>query len=255
MNDEILDICTEIAEKISNLNVGDGYQQGFDDGKKAEYDAFWDAYQQNGKREAYAFAFAGRGWNAETFKPKYDIVVKGTARSMFASGLAGVDLEQLLLDLGITLDTSGVTSTDGFDYFCEYASPSVFPVIDTTGAAQVRRLFFHSPSVVTVRKVILKDDGSQTFTAAFENNTKLENIEFEGVFGNNVDFGRCSKLTKASLTSIMQHLSTTATFTVTLSQTAVNNAFETSEGAADGSESAEWLALVNERPNVTISLV
>ena len=237
IREEINEISAELAVKIPLL---------YDAGKKAEYDAFWDAYQQNGKRESYTFAFAGTGWNADTFKPKYDIVVKGTARSMFAGGLAGVDVEQRLSDLGITLDTSGVTATDGFDYFCEYHGPSVLPVIDTRGATQVRRLLFHSISLVTVRKVILKDDGSQKFTDAFPNNIKLENIEFEGLFGNNVSFERCNKLSKASLTSIMTHLSPTATFTVTLSKLAVNNAFTTDE----------WQAIINEKPtNVTVSLI
>ena len=42
--------------------------------------------------------------------------------------------------------------------------------------------------------------------------------------------------------------------TLTLSLTAVNNAFETSAGAKDGSTSAEWTALVDAKTNWTITL-
>lgn len=64
------------------------------------------------------------------------------------------------------------------------------------------------------------------------------------------------KLSKPSITSIINCLSTTTSgLTVTLSKTAVNNAFETSEGVADGSTSQEWLNLVATKTNWTISLV
>ena len=53
----------------------------------------------------------------------------------------------------------------------------------------------------------------------------------------------------------MAALSTTTTgLTVTFSKTAVDKAFETAEGANDGSTSPEWLALVATRPNWGIGL-
>ncbi|MBE6739702.1 MAG: hypothetical protein E7565_05230, partial [Ruminococcaceae bacterium] len=41
-----------------------GKSQG---GGDSYYDTFWDNYQQNGNRTNYENAFAGYGWNAETF--------------------------------------------------------------------------------------------------------------------------------------------------------------------------------------------
>jgi hypothetical protein len=77
-----------------------------------------------------------------------------------------------------------------------------------------------------------------------------------GVIGKDVSFGNSDKLTHDSIASIINTLSaTTAGQSVTFSVTAVNNAFETSSGAADGSTSAEWNALVATKSNWTISLV
>jgi hypothetical protein len=58
------------------------------------------------------------------------------------------------------------------------------------------------------------------------------------------------------LTNIVNALSTTTTgLFVTLRKDAVNKAFETSEGAMDGSTSDEWLALAATKANWTISLI
>ena len=46
----------------------------YDKGKKDEYDAFWDVFQQNGTLTFYGYAFSGHGWNKDNFKPKYPIV-------------------------------------------------------------------------------------------------------------------------------------------------------------------------------------
>lgn len=50
------------------------YDEGYADGKQAEYDAFWDAYQDNGNRNIYVDGFIQQGWNEVTYNPKYPIV-------------------------------------------------------------------------------------------------------------------------------------------------------------------------------------
>lgn len=92
---------------------------------------------------------------------------------------------------------------------------------------------------------------------AFYDCRALEDIEFvPNTIKIALEFNWCDVLSKASLTSIINGLSAeTAELTVTLSQIAVNNAFETAEGLADGSASEEWLALIATKPNWTISLV
>ena len=89
-----------------------------------------------------------------------------------------------------------------------------------------------------------------------ETNENLENIIFEGEIGKEIDIQHSHKLTKASITSIINALSsTTSGLSVTLSKTAVNTAFETSTGANNGSISTEWSALVATKTNWTINLV
>ena len=97
-----------------------------------------------------------------------------------------------------------------------------------------------------------------------------KNTKFNGTFGycknlitvvfksevavNGLHLGQSTLLDKQSIDSVMYWLSSTTTgFTVTFSLSAVNKAYETSEGANDGSTSAEWLAKVAEKPNWTIA--
>lgn len=234
----------------------EGYGKGYDDGVAAGGgdDAFWDVYQDNGNRKSYAYAFSGDGWKNDNFYPKYNIIPEGTALRMFARGLSDVDVEKRLLDLGIVLDTSKVTASDGFSYFCEYSSPSVLPIIDTTGTSSLNTMFQYAAYLVTIRKLILKDDGSQTLVNAFRGSEKIENIEIVGVIGDSVDFRWAKKLSAGSIRSIMWALSETSTGkTITLSKTAVDVAFANDDFV--GSDTLDWGQLVLDRPNWTVNLV
>jgi hypothetical protein len=85
-----------------------------------------------------------------------------------------------------------------------------------------------------------------TATAWLNGASALEDIEFvPNTIKMSIDFYWCTKLTKASITSIINGLSAdTSELTVTLSKTAVNTAF-TDE---------EWATLIATKPNWTISL-
>ena len=58
-----------MAHGFLNGSNYDNYNLGYNDGKQAEYDAFWDAvyatYNPDGKCN-----FAGSAWNDTTFNPK-----------------------------------------------------------------------------------------------------------------------------------------------------------------------------------------
>lgn len=83
----------------------------------------------------------------------------------------------------------------------------------------------------------------------------LREVRFKGSISRSLDI-KYSPLSKDSIVSVISCLSPTATSnTLGLKLTAVDAAFETSPGAADGSTSAEWLALVAAHSNWTISLV
>lgn len=237
--------------KVSQMP--DGVNAVYEAGKKAEHDAFWDAFQYYGARHDYRYCFSRGNFSKDTFYPKYDIVLKDSNSQVFYSFIGNRstseepvwDLKARLEECGVVLDTSQATQLDNmfaYGYF------SVIPTIDLTGITvgggdnQVFAYCWYR--LVTIEKLIVKE--SNKYYRMFQNDNGLKNITFEGVIGNDIDFQYSTNLTKASIESIMSHLSQTATFTVTLSQTAVNNAFTTDE----------WQALINAKPvNVTVSLV
>ena len=245
-----------IADKLTT--IAENEPKVFNAGKKAENKAFWDAYLQEGKRQDCTCLFAGKAWNRDTFNPPSGTVIKPTIPTqMFARfAFTGVDLVELLEEKNITLDFSECTSFVEVFY---YTGATHFGVIDTRSAKNLNNAFAYVGNYLkTIDLLILKEDGSQTFnTSSFAGNSGVENITIQGVIGQpNIDAKGWTKLNKASITSFINALSSTTTgLSITLSKTAVNNAFETSSGAADGSTSTEWNALISTKSNWTISLV
>lgn len=248
-----------IAEKLTRAKsdydevYGAGYEKGKSEGGGDNYyDTFWDLYQNNGNRTNYSGAFAGRGWTDETFKPKYDIVPTTTNKMFSATGIK--DLITALENANVKLDFSKVTS-------CSYLADDNavierIPTLDTTSLNSLSYFLYNCPNLTYIEKIILRNDGTQTLGAYTINVCpNLEEIRFEGVIGQSGLKIVSTKLSKASIESVINVLSaTTSGLSITLSKTDVNNAFETAEGLADGSTSEEWLALIATRQNWTISL-
>ena len=242
---------------------GSGYDEGFADGKKAEYDAFWDQYQQNGLRTHYAYAFAGGGWTAEIFKPKYALDNITNAQymfncfDMFQTEL--YDLKQGLEDMGIAWDTS---KAPDITHMFSNARIGVVPTMDCSGCKAIA-IFLQSAKVHTIEKMIVFEElvfNANAFTGAKE----LRNISFEGIIGSNIDFQACTLLTRASIESIITHLSDTASGkTLTLSKTAADTAFpcwwdnpQTGQRENIGcGGNGEWIDLKDRKSNWTITLV
>lgn len=227
-----------------------GYDQGLEDGKQAEYDAFWDIYQEKGKRVHYAYAFAGGGWTKDTFKPKYQLNNITNCLYMFCcfnlpAGNGGLyDLKQGLSDMDIVFDISKATNIANM---FSSSKISVVPTLDCSGMETVATFLGYS-SIETIEKMIVNE--GHRFDYSFSNADKLKNIVFEGVIGKSVSFQWSPLLSRDSIVNIVNTLSTAASGqTLTLSGTAVNNAFT---GGSDGSE---WQALISTKPNWTISLV
>ncbi len=241
----------QITEKKSimsayNMTIAENEQKVFEAGKKAEYDAFWDGYQQNGNRAVYAYAFSGYGWNNNTFKPKYDI--KPTDISQMFTSTSITDLVSALKDIGRTFDTSNATS---MSYFAQYSSLTHIPTLDFRNLLKLDYFLLSNRSLISIEKIILKNDGSQTFSNyTFNNNPSLEEIRFEGVIGQNgLNLQWSTKLSHDRITNIIGVLSTTTSgLSIALSKTAVDNAFE------GGSTGQEWATLIATKSNWTISL-
>lgn len=239
---------SEYAEKVEDV---------FEAGKKSEYDAFWDAFQNYGNRNKYEFAFTGAGegssggWTDETFKPKYDIILgEGhTIQRIFWNSTVS-DVPSVLEKQGIVFDTTRAT---WWQQCFQTSKSNRWGVLNASNATYFSHVFSTS-SCVTIEKLIVSE--TVPFANAFDNASRLTNLTIEGTIGQNGFNVSWSPLNKASLTSIINALSSTTTgLTATLRLAAVNTAFETTAGAADGSTSDEWTALIATKPNWTINLI
>lgn len=243
---------TVIAD--SDVDITMNYRKSY--GVQTEYDRFWDAYQDNGNRTSYFNCFSGHAWNNATFKPKYDIKPTTSGYGLFWQSKITGDLDELLQENGVVLDTSKCTSAQNIFNSTLF---SAIGVVDCSSMTSLSATFQQTlasayNTLKTIRLLKLKSDGTNTFSNVFNNNNALESITIEGVIGKSFDI-HFSPLNKVSIMSIYNALSTTATGqTVSLSKTAVNTAFETSAGAADGSTSTEWTNLVATKSNWTFSL-
>ena len=250
-----------VAKKLTTVaqNMSKVYAAGKEAGVQSEYDRFWDAFQDYGKRTSYSYAFAGGlNWTKEHFRPKYDLIVAGGSSSMFVDAFRKeeepLDFVELFNELGIVLDFSTMGNCIVFDMF-QNAKICHLGVIDLRKKTGSLSNWFRSSYLRKIDLIRLGTDNDNTFQNSFNGDTALEEVYFEGVIYADINFQH-SPLIKASIKNIMSCLSdSTSGTTVSFNLNAVNTAFETSEGAADGSESEEWLALVATKPNWTINLV
>lgn len=191
-----------IAEKLTT--IAENQQKVYDAGAKSEYDRFWDDVQLNGTRRMYANGFCMNSWTKETFKPKYDM--KPTqAQYMFAYWGAGGRSNSVeafdLRDVEVTIDFSESTSVMAL--FNGNGMITGVGVIDTSSAQDLGTAFYGASALVTIEKLVLKEDGSQTFSNTFTACGKLANLTVEGVIGNTLSLSSCTKLTHDSLMSII----------------------------------------------------
>ena len=233
-----------LADKIARAKTDydNVYNKGVENGVKSEYDRFWDSYQQNGKRRTYRTAFAGDGWTDEIFYPKYNLVSAEGIRMFQECKIT--DLEARLNECNVILDIS--EALNNADMFAG-STITVCPEITIQSNARFMDGSFNNcKNLHTIRKISIQGETSASWGATFTGCLALENIVFEGAIGNNIKFADSKKLTKESITSIVNALSTTTSgLTATFSLTAVQNVFDASS----------WQALYNSKPNWTISLV
>lgn len=233
------------------------YQKGsYLEGIKSEYDAFWDKGQAYGTTTDYQNAFSGILWNNFSFKPKYNLNPT-TSYMMFRNSLITGDLVYILKSLGVELNFSNCSN---FQYTFNNTLFTRIGVIDTRKSTGLYNTFQFNNTIKIIDEIILKDDGSQVLSNVFIMCKALESIKVSGTIGKSISFDS-SPLNKASMESIVNALFKSATGqTLTLKKSAVDAAFETSEGANDGSTSTEWIDLITPYSNQyngnwTISLV
>lgn len=261
-------ICDSIREKTGSMEllksgeIESAIADVYEAGKQAEDYAFWDFYQsdRNGElRKSYQYAFAGGGWNDNTFKPKHNIVPIGTAYNAFCQ-CAITDLSSLLKKYGVDLDLSQATRTDMMFYYA--VNLTRVPALNVSGVTYgngINSMFQDCHKLHTIEKLILttptEANGLSYISAngnAFARCNALTNITIEGKIGTNGWDFHYSPLSKASITSIINAMATPVdNLTITFSGASVAAAFGST---ASGSE---WDALIKSKREAgwTISLV
>lgn len=156
-----------IAEKL--VTIVENEQKVYKAGQKSEYDAFWDAFQENGNREYYDDAFRGICWKEEIFKPKYPLNNIKSAANMFNQ-----------------------TKMTNIDYD-----------LDFTNATNISYAFAYS-QIERIKSV--KFGSSCAMSNAFSDAKKLTDLTVNGKIYVNASFAQSSLLTLESLRSIINAL-------------------------------------------------
>jgi hypothetical protein len=165
---------TEGEETGYANGYAEGEATGIENGKQQANDAFWDAYQHNGTRTQYTYAFSGEGWNDVSFNPKYDIVATNQCDAMF-------------------YNAQKITSTK---------KPII---IDTTSVAY--NIFAYCMALKSIPSIKVTEQ-VPSFSYWFTYCSALEELIFteDSRIASDISFGDCYRLNTASVNSIIAAL-------------------------------------------------
>ena len=208
-----------------------GHDSGVEVGKRQAYDAFWDEYQQNGNRTSYEYAFYGRHWTDELFKPKYKMRPINMGQCFYGANNITRDLTADMID------TSRCTNM----YFAFSGLMCAhLPIVDmrkVTVYSYARFPFYNCENLQSIEGLYLPNVGVEN---PFHRCESLREVRLlgDGKFLMDINMGVCP-LSRESIESVMAALSDTVTGqTATFNKAAVEAAF-----SAD-----EWAALVASKP-------
>jgi hypothetical protein len=218
---------------------GNSYEQGFEDGKKAEYDAFWDNIQKNGDTfMSYRYLFANEDvWTQENIeKVKYKNLKANYSSIMFVGNTSITDLSAFSIETPHTFyGDIGKTSYSNTFGGCENLVKS--PLLHLGSMGGCPNMFANC-------------------FALEELNTYYDESDPNGYLTADLDLQYSTKLNRKSIEDLVYGLSPdTSGKTITLSRAAVDKAFETSGGLEDGADSPEWYSLIDTRSNWTFNLI
>lgn len=247
----------------------EGKDEGLEAGAKAERDRFWDAIQHEyGSRVSYGNAFANWKIDSSTFKPKYTIAPTNAATMFMGARLPNSNAEPIdviqmeatgeqIFDFSNCANLGGAFRTDAFKTLGTIDLSAIKTSASMDYCFYLADGNYVKGAQLTHINRLISTENVTWSNGVFGYQTKLEYIGFEGVIakgGLNLQWS--TMLNKSSIEKLVGILSTTTSgLSITLSQIAVDVAFETDEAMEDGSYSAEWRALANTRSNWTINLV
>lgn len=189
----------ELEAAIISVFETKPYAEGYLAGKQAEYDRFWDSYQNYGNRKDYQNCFSGEGWTEELFKPKYDVISTSAYMLFRQSGFK---------DLGAAIRNSGkrVAISNSILQFTFQQSLQLeviegieilTPLVSTTSA------FASCPKLRKIQTLPIAENAT---SLDFSNIPALEEISFSGVLPVSFSFAQSPNLTAESVQNIIDHL-------------------------------------------------
>ncbi len=212
------------AEGYSEAAKLGGYLDGYENGKKDENDAFWEALQKSGTRTEYISAFRDTGF--EYIRPKYKIAptqrVSGQNVFYRCSNLKKIEAEYF----DYSKKERGAYTSEGW-YYTFALSPMLEEIEDIgmTPEDLFQSTFLNCTSLKKIARI--RVDSQSTFSDTFRGCKALEDVTFEGEISNDISFKDCSKLSYESICNILACLSEDGSGkTLTLSKAAVDDAFE-----------------------------
>lgn len=225
-----------------------GEAEGVEVGRNAEWSDRWDHIQDYGKRTNFASWFTGKAWDDVTFKPKH-LIQLTNGRGMFDNSN--------IINAAYT-DLLDFSKLSGAEMLFANAKIAKLKVVDFRNIyCEGYNLFRAFPqSLEYIDEFYPPAKQTMGLEDLFKYNNKITHVKFcSEIIKGGVSL-RNANLDKESIDSVMYWLSTTTEgLSVTLPLAAVNKAYETTEGANDGSTSEEWTNKVAAKPNWTINLV
>lgn len=170
---------TLTSEKIPNVfssgiasGFANGKTEGIEEGKQAEYDAFWDEFQNKGGAMNYQYTFAYSHFTDKNYNPKYPIKCTNTT-----TGGRYLFYQSQITDTKVTI----------------YA-----------GTTNINYMFADADKLKIIRLLSVYE--STTYSNTFTGCSELEEITFEGTIGTAISFAPCTKLSVDSMKNIISCL-------------------------------------------------
>lgn len=233
-----------VTDKIIQLK--NDFDDVYEAGKQSQYDEFWDSVQDNGNRTIYLRAFSRWG-DVEMLSPKHKVVATGNNSAMFnSSKIKNIDKNKFDLSQATYVSNGSGSTTYCICEYCDYLE--VFPDINLQ-AGYYANAFNDCFRLHTIE--ILRVTKECVFGTAFRNCRALKNITIDGEIGNSFDIHWSTLLTRESIESIITALtSDTTTAKLTLSKTAVINAF----GSNYSDQDSTWMKIITPKTSVGWSI-
>ena len=196
---------------VSGVELTVDYHKSW--GKQEGQQDVLNALSNNGTRTEWQYAFRRSDFSGLAFPQS----VKVTNSYYMFTYYAGKYL------LG-GFDFSGQNAHD-LTHLCRYAEKlKEFPDMGILAQANYNGTWQGCYELETIE--LIRCNENTVFDASFSGCSKLKDVAFEGTIGQNISFGECGQLTKASIENIIAHLSDTASGkTITFKTTAINTAF------------------------------